>query len=79
MSKFNKKALLGISLEKARKLLSDGRNSHLLIKPIEWWISLLQRFCTIERIEFVNGIVTVTDPKGNKKFLRKDVLITLNK
>ena len=79
MSKFNKKALLGISLEKARKLLSDGRNSHLLIKPIEWWISLLQRFCTIERIEFVNGIVTITDPKGNKKFLRKDVLITLNK
>lgn len=79
VSKFNKKALLAISLVKSRKLLSDGRNSHILIKPIEWWIGLLQRFCIIERIEFVNGIVTVTDTKGGKKFLRKDVLITLNK
>ena len=79
LSKFNKKALLGISLVESRKFLSDGRNSHLLIKPIEWWIGLLQKFCTIEQIEFVNGVVTVTDPKGNKKFLRKDVLITLNK
>ena len=79
LSKFNKKALLGISLVHSRKVLSDGRNSHLLIKPIEWWIGLLQRFCTIEQIEFVNGIVTVTDPKGRKKFLRKDALITLNK
>jgi 2-polyprenyl-3-methyl-5-hydroxy-6-metoxy-1,4-benzoquinol methylase len=79
VSKFNKKAFLGISLVESRKLLSDGRNSHLLIKPIEWWIGLLQKFCTIEQIEFVNGIIYVTDPKGNKKFLRKDVLITLNK
>ena len=80
ISKFNKKALLGISLVTAKKLLPSGRNSHILVKPIEWWIGLLQRFCIIEQIEFVNGIVYHKYSNGDpKKFLRKDVLITLNK
>lgn len=32
-----KAALLVISLEPANKVLADGRNAHLIVKPAAWW------------------------------------------
>ena len=68
VSKFNKKAFLSIPLKKSKKLLSDGRNAHLIIKPASWWIELLQRFCFVEHIEFA---------QDNDE--QDDILITLKK
>ena len=68
VSKFNKKALLSIALRESKKILSDGRNAHLLVKPATWWIELLQRFCFIEHVEFAQDSAE-----------QDDILITLNK
>ena len=67
VSKFNKKALLCISLQKSKKFLSDGRNAHLLVKPDIWWTTLLKKYCDIERTDLI------------KTDLCNDLLITLNK
>ena len=68
VSKFNKKAFLSIPLQESKKILSDGRNAHLIIKPTSWWIELLQRFCFVEHIEFA---------QDNDE--QDDILITLKK
>ena len=68
VSKFNKKAFLSIPLKKSKKLLSDGRNAHLIVKPAFWWIELLQRFCFVEHLEFAQD----SDEQD-------DILITLKK
>tara|TARA_Y100001951_G_C11202993_1_gene218263 strand:+ start:237 stop:755 length:519 start_codon:yes stop_codon:yes gene_type:complete len=68
VSKFNKKALLSIALQKSKKILKDGRNAHLLIRTPHWWIELLQRFCFIEHIEFAQDVSA-----------QDDILITLKK
>ena len=67
ISKFNKKALLSISLQKSKKILSDGRNSHILLESEAWWIALLKKYCNIE-----NAYSVKTDSCY-------DLLITLNK
>ena len=36
-------AFLVISLKEADKVLTDGRNAHLIIKPREWWLETLSR------------------------------------
>ena len=37
-SKTLKRALVSVHLEPAGKLLSDGRNAHLIQKPPAWWL-----------------------------------------
>ena len=67
VSKFNKKALLCISLQKSKKFLADGRNAHLLVKSDIWWTTLLKKYCNIEKADLV------------KTDMCYDLLITLNK
>lgn len=44
-SKTLKRALISVHLEPAMKVLSDGRNAHLILKPPAWWLpKLMQRW-----------------------------------
>jgi hypothetical protein len=48
-------AIFTIATRPASKFLDDGRNAHLIIKPINWWLSLLlPRF----EIEYLQKIPT---------------------
>lgn len=38
-----KTLLVAISLKYAARILRDGRNSHLIVKPAEWWQELFER------------------------------------
>lgn len=43
----NHLCILVISTTKAKKTLSDGRNAHLIIQPISWWIEKLEKRFTL--------------------------------
>ncbi len=36
-----------IDMRPARRLLFDGRNAHLILQPMEWWISKLKEYFTL--------------------------------
>jgi 2-polyprenyl-3-methyl-5-hydroxy-6-metoxy-1,4-benzoquinol methylase len=72
VSKFNKKALLIISLQKARETLPSGRNAHLIVKPADWWVDLLGEYCSIEKVEHKDE-----SRKGSQD--HNDLLIILKK
>lgn len=38
----DKLVIISIALREARKILPDGRNAHLCIKPREWWIEKIR-------------------------------------
>lgn len=40
-----------ISTKPAKKTLADGRNAHLIIKPVNWWLSLFLPFFNIEHLQ----------------------------
>ena len=40
-----------ISTRPARKTLVDGRNAHLIIKPVNWWLSLFLPIFYIEHLQ----------------------------
>jgi len=40
-----------ISTRPARKTLLDGRNAHLIIKPVNWWLSLFLPIFYIEHLQ----------------------------
>lgn len=47
------KLYITVDCEKAGKILADGRNAHITIKPLSWWRSKLEkRFKVIEAIDF---------------------------
>ena len=72
VSKFDKKALLIISLQEARETLPSGRNAHLTVKPAEWWIELIKKYCVIDKIEY-----DYRNKKGSHNF--NDLLLILKK
>lgn len=39
-----KGAFLAIATRPANKLLPDGRNAHLIVQPMEWWVDKLSAF-----------------------------------
>jgi 2-polyprenyl-3-methyl-5-hydroxy-6-metoxy-1,4-benzoquinol methylase len=48
-SKVLKAAFLTIATRPAKKILPDGRNAHLIIRPTEWWLPKFQkRFSLVE-------------------------------
>ena len=61
-SKFTRKALLGISMSPAKETLPDGRNAHLIQKPVGWWLERLQKYFYVETIEIArtNGSFIAT-------------------
>jgi len=42
-----KKGLFVISTVKAIKILDDGRNAHLIIKPLSWWCKQIEPYFRI--------------------------------
>jgi hypothetical protein len=40
-----------ITTRPARKILADGRNAHLIIKPVNWWLSLFLPIFYIEHLQ----------------------------
>ena len=50
----------GISLEPSKGLLPDGRNRHITIKPLRWWLDkLLARWEPLSFARAENGIIFV--------------------
>lgn len=70
VSKFNKKALLSISLQKSKKILADGRNAHILVESEAWWINLLKKYSNIEKTDVIKTdacydlLITLTKRKN---------------
>jgi hypothetical protein len=58
-SKFTVSALMSISLAESRDILPDGRNAHILIRPATWWIDTLQRYFTLNTVEFKSNVILV--------------------
>jgi len=42
-SKVLKAGFMTIATRPAKKMLSDGRNAHLLVRPAEWWLPRFQK------------------------------------
>jgi len=63
-SKFKKSAMLSVSMTEAKDTLPDGRNAHLLLRPVSWWLEMLDKFFTLKQVEFqTNNIVVFVTPK----------------
>lgn len=50
-----KRGYYTISCRKAAKILKDGRNAHLLVKPPEWWLNKLSPFFEIKAQSWDQG------------------------
>ncbi len=54
-SKARHLALLSIADHEAKKTLPDGRNAHLLVKPMNWWIERVEKVLSIDQQMIHNG------------------------
>jgi len=65
-SKFTVGAMLNIALTESKHFLPDGRNAHILLRPVAWWVEVLQEFYTLESLEFKEASFTAfIRPKKN--------------
>ena len=71
VSKFRKKAILIVSTREARETLPSGRNAHLIVKPAEWWVEKISRYCPLEKYELTD------ESRNNPETF--DVLMVLTK
>ena len=61
-----------IALSPARKLLRDGRNAHLILKPVSWWLLLMRsrfeiNFLREEIINHYRGLILIVKAKNFSK------------
>lgn len=55
---------MNIALVEAKKHLPDGRNAHLIVQPLDWWLPKLEsRWATHTLNVFANHFVYVGVPK----------------
>lgn len=54
-----------IATRPAKKILADGRNAHLIIQPMRWWVNkLIERF-DIRMMQKLSGeFVVIVEPLG---------------
>lgn len=50
-----KVAIFVVSTQESKKTLPDGRNAHLLIKPVSWWMERLERRFYVKYIENIKN------------------------
>lgn len=65
-----KLAYLSIDLAPASKMLADGRNAHLIIEPLEWWLPRLWSRFTLLRLVHLPGdkvVALVANPAWFKE------------
>lgn len=57
--------LFSVATRPAMKTLSDGRNAHLIVKPLSWWIDKLESRFNLAMIQNVENKVfgIVVEPK----------------
>jgi len=48
-----------ISCRKARRILGDGRNAHLIVETPEWWLVKLREKFDIPNFSYSNGTLSV--------------------
>lgn len=54
----------------AKKKLPDGRNAHLIIKPLEWWEEKFAQYFDIYKIlKGENHVVGILEPKEKKEII----------
>lgn len=60
-SKVKKVLFFAISLTPAIKTLSDGRNAHLILQPVEWWLEKLGQHLIVEESHYAekDGVAEV--------------------
>jgi hypothetical protein len=66
----------------ARKVLSDGRNAHLIQQPASWWLDkLLPYFDVIQLMPVKRGFWVIVQRKGSdqaRMFVRKSLYKTIS-
>ena len=50
ISKFRKKAFLAIDMKESKKSLPSGRNAHLIIEDLHYWIKKFEGHCNIKTL-----------------------------
>ena len=50
ISKFRKKAFLAIDMKESKKSLPSGRNAHLIIEDVHYWIKKFSGHCNIKTV-----------------------------
>lgn len=58
----------------AKKVLSDGRNAHLIQEPASWWLPQLARRFDLLHVQHVRkGFFAIACPKGAYRLLEKEL------
>ena len=47
--------VVNIALRPAKKTLADGRNAHLIVKDIEWWMGKFLKYFDLKQVNGQNG------------------------
>jgi hypothetical protein len=59
-------ALITVDTRPARKVLSDGRNAHLIQQPARWWLpKLLHRFDLVKFERFDGDFLVIVERRGH--------------
>lgn len=57
---------MSICTREALKKLPDGRNAHLIVKPMEWWEERLNKYFKIKEIKQAgDSSIAILEPKTN--------------
>jgi hypothetical protein len=64
-SKFSQAAFLIIACYPAKKLLSDGRNAHLIVENEDWWMQKIQQQFDQCRIVWSERVMFSANRKKN--------------
>ena len=56
-------AIIDVALQPAQKVLPDGRNAHICLRPVDWWLSYLRKyFVLIEQASNEHSLLVVGQP-----------------
>lgn len=54
-----------VATRPAKKTLADGRNAHLIVQPMHWWLQKLFKFFDIRKLEKKEGeFIVIVEPIG---------------
>lgn len=43
-----KRSIVEVALRPAKKILADGRNAHLIVQPMDWWLAQFETHFTVD-------------------------------
>jgi uncharacterized membrane protein YkvA (DUF1232 family) len=72
-----KLVLVTVHTGPAKKLLSDGRNAHLIQEPPSWWLPQLARRFDLLHVQHVRkGFFAIACPKGAYRLIERELDLT---